>query len=145
MSENYELYEHIYQDAEMACYTLTKLTEDLKEKDNKIKGLLDDILNEYTEWKDSSKEKLKEGGFDTKEKGMMDKMMASMGIKKEVINDNSDASIADMLIQGVSMGSIDTEKKIKAYEDDVEHDQLKFAKNFLKFQEKAIDKLKKYL
>jgi len=72
-------------------------------------------------------------------------MMAGMGIDKEVKNDNSDASIADMLIQGISMGSIDTEKKIKSYDKDVDKEQLSFAKDFLKFQEKAIDQLKKYL
>lgn len=30
MTEKYELYEHIYKDAEMASYTLTKLICDLK-------------------------------------------------------------------------------------------------------------------
>ena len=37
MKENNELLEHIYQDAEMAYYTLEKLEEFLKEKDNKKK------------------------------------------------------------------------------------------------------------
>ena len=37
MKENYELMEHIYKDAEMSVYTLTTLTNDLKDKDNKIK------------------------------------------------------------------------------------------------------------
>lgn len=145
MKENYELYEHVYQDAEMACYTLKKLMDDLRDKDNKIKGLIEEIFEEYQEWRDTSSENLKENGIDLKEKGMLDKMMASMGIKKEVLADNSDSSIADMLIQGVSMGSIDTEKKLNAYDNEVEKDQLKFVKDFLKFQEKAIDKLKKYL
>ena len=35
---------------------------------------------------------------------------------KEVKKDNSDAAIADMLIKGVSMGSIEMEKKIKQIE-----------------------------
>ena len=36
MKENHELVLHIYQDAEMASYTIHKLLVDLKEKDNKI-------------------------------------------------------------------------------------------------------------
>ena len=49
MKENYELMEHIYKDAEMAVYTLTTLTNDLKDKDNKIKKTLEDILKEYAD------------------------------------------------------------------------------------------------
>lgn len=145
MKENYELYEHIYQDAEMACYTLTKLLDDLKEKDNKIKKLVEDILKEYTIWKNDVKEILEENNQEIKENGVMSKMMAGMGIKKEVNDDNSDSSIADMLIQGISMGTIDTEKKIHAYEEEVEKEQIKFTKNFLKFQQKSIEDLKKFL
>ncbi len=145
MKENFELIEHIYQDSEMACYTLTQVLEDLKDKDNKIKRLIEDILHEYETWKENSLEELESNNQEVKETGTMSKMMAGMGIKKEVKNDNSDASIADMLIQGISMGSIDTEKKIKAYDKELGKEQLSLAKDFLKFQQKSIDKLKKYL
>lgn len=75
----------------------------------------------------------------------MSKMMANVEIKKEVKNDNSDSSIASMLIQGISMGSLDMEEKINAYDKDVNKEQLNFAKKFLKFQEKAISDLKTFL
>ena len=92
-----------------------------------------------------AKEKLKANKQEIKENGMFSKMMAGMGIKKEVKNDNSDSSMADLLIQGISMGSIDAEKKIKNYEKEVDKKQLDFLKDFLKFQENTIEKLKKYL
>ena len=72
-------------------------------------------------------------------------MMAKMGISKEVKSDNSDSAIADLLIKGISMGSIDMEKKIKQYKDEVSNNELELAREFLKFQEKTIDKLKDYL
>ena len=43
------------------------------------------------------------------------------------------------------MGSIDMEKKLEDYKKEVEKGDLKVAKEFLKFQQKAIDKLKKFL
>ncbi len=43
------------------------------------------------------------------------------------------------------MGSIDMEKKLEDYKKEVEKGDLKFAKEFLKFQQNAIDKLKKFL
>ena len=53
--ENNELILHIYQDAEMSCYTIDKLLVDIKEKDNKIKKVVEDILHEYQDWKAKSK------------------------------------------------------------------------------------------
>lgn len=145
MKENYELYEHIYQDAEMACYTIEVLTKNLKDKDNKIKKLLEDILKEYTSYRENSKNFLEENNKEINEKSFGSKMMAKMGIKKEVKSDNSDSSIAEMLIQGISMGSIEIERKINSYEEEVNKDEIKFAENFKEFQQKSISELKKYL
>ena len=145
MKESFELYEHIYKDAEMSCYTLEKLISDLKEKDNEIKRILEDILKEYTSWMNDAKKELENNNIKLEKIGFTSKIMANMGIKKEVKNDNSDSSIADLLIQGISMGTIDMEKKIKDYDKEVSKEQLKFAKKFLNFQEKVIADLKKYL
>lgn len=145
MKENYELYEHIYQDAEMACYTIEVLTKDLKDKDNKIKKILEDILKEYTSYKEKAKNFLENNNQEISEKGFGSKMMAKIGIKKEVKSDNSDSSIAEMLIQGISMGSIEIERKINSYDKEVNKDEIKFAEEFKEFQQKSISELKKYL
>ena len=145
MKTENELLQHIYQNASMATFTLTKLLENLKEKDNKIKDATEDILKEYEQFAKTSKQLLQEQKIIPQEESMMAKMGASMGIKKEVINDNSDASMDEMLIQGISIGSLEMQKKIKSYEKKVDEETLKLAKSFLKFQENAIEKLKKYL
>lgn len=145
MKENNELVLHIYQDAEMAAYTLTKLLEDLKDKDNKIKKTLEDVLKDYEDWKTKTKKYLKKEKAEISENSMFEKMMAKMGISKEVKDDNSDSAIADLLIKGVSMGTIDMEKKIKDYAEEASDKDLELAKEFLKFQEKTIDIFKEYL
>lgn len=145
MKENNELILHIYQDAEMSCYTLEKLLKDIKEKDNKIKKTIEDILHEYQDWKVRSKKLLQKENAEISENSFMAKFMAGQGIKSEVNDDNSDSAIADMLIKGISMGSIDMEKKISAYKDEVNKEDLSLAKEFMKFQEKTIEHLKEYL
>lgn len=145
MKENYELYEHIYQDAEMACYTIEILSKKLKDKDNKIKSILEDILKDYTYYKEKSKEFLEKNNKEVNEKDFKSKIMAKMGIKKEVKADNSDSAIAELLIQGISMGSIEIERKINSYDKEVNKDEIKFAEKFKEFQQKSISKLKKYL
>ena len=145
MKEKNELLLHVYKDSDMSVTTLTELLEDLKEKDNKIKSVVEDLLKEYQSFLNRSKECLEKENIPLETEGIMTKMMANMGVSKEVKSDNSDASIADMLIKGISMGSIDMEKKIGDYKKGVEKKDLKVAKEFLKFQQKAIDKLKKFL
>ena len=75
----------------------------------------------------------------------MTKFMSKQGIKKEVKDDNSDASIAHMLIEGLTMGVVDMETKIKNLKDKADKDILKICEKYLKFQQEEIEKLKKYL
>ena len=124
MNENIELYKHIIKDCDMGKFTIKKLLEDLKEKDNKIKKAIEDILKEYEHFYNEAEKFLKKHKASITENSTMSKMGASMGIKKEVQSDNSDSSIAQMMIEGISMGSIDMEKKIKTYEKEVDKKQL---------------------
>ena len=145
MNENCELLESIYKDAAMATYTLEELLKELNGKDNKIIKPCEDILKGYERYRDETKEKLLKLDSELKEESIMTKIGAKMGIMKEVITDNSDASIADMLIKGISMGSIDTEKKIGAYKENVDKDNIKWAKDFYQFQQDNIKAIKKFL
>lgn len=145
MKEKNELILHIYEDAEMACFTLESLIKDLKEKDNKIKKTVEDILHEYKTWKQKTKTILQKENAEISQEPAIAKIMAGVNIKKEVLLDNSDSAIADMLIKGISMGTIDMEKKIKSYKEEVSTEDLKFAEEFLKFQERTIEHLKGYL
>ena len=145
MNETNELLEEVYKTAAMGRFSMMKLIEALKEKDNKIKGYLEELLEDYRNYEDQSKELLLKENIEPMEENAISKLMASMGIQKEVKGDNRDAAMAEMLIQGISMGSIEMEKQIKNYKDHVDKDDMKLAKKFLKFQEKAIEELKKYL
>ncbi len=145
MDENLELLEYIYKDCDMSCITLEKLLQELNNKDNKIKKKVEEILKDYEKFLKEAKIHLKEYNVGLEENSMMAKMGAKMGIAKEVKSDNSDAAMADMLIKGITMGTIDMEKKITNYKEVVNKKYLDFAKKFLKFQQDTIEQLKGYL
>ena len=145
MNRQCELIEKIYKDASMGRYSTEKLLENLKGKDNKITGVVESIFKEYSSFEQSAKESLLAKDLKPEQEGNFTKMMSSMGIFKEVLNDNSDSSIADLLIQGLSMGEIEMKKRVENASDDIEKDDLKLAKDFLKFQKDAQKDLKKYL
>lgn len=145
MDENLELLEYIYKDSDMSCTTLEKLLQELNDKDNKIKKKVEEILKDYEEFLKKAKKYLKEYSAPLKENSIMAKMGAKMGIKKEVKSDNSDAAMADMLIKGITMGTIDIEKRITNYKEVVDKKYLEFAKDFLTFQQETIEQLKCFL
>lgn len=143
MNENLELLEFIYQSSDMGKKALEDLLKELKEKENKIKSIVSDELKLYEKYYKESQKLAKDMKL---EKGqMMSKMASSMSIKKEVKNDNSDAAIAHMLIEGLTMGSIDIDTKINNYETKAHKKVLKLAKDYAKFQRDEIEKLKAYL
>ena len=145
MNENLELLEYIYKDSDMSVITLEKLLQELNDKDNKIKKKTEEILKSYEDFLSRSKKLLNKFDSPLEENSYIAKMGAKMGIKKEVKSDNSDAAIADMLIKGISMGSIDIEKRITNYKEVVNKKYLDFASEFLKFQQKTIEELKAFL
>lgn len=145
MNENTEILEYIYKDANMGAESITTLIKTLQSKDNKIKPVLEEELKKYEEYIKKSEKQLKKLKVELKEFSAMAKMSSWMGIKMEMLKDNSDARIADMLIKGLTMGTIDMNKKIDNYEKIVDKDILKLAKEFKSFQEDSIEKLKVYL
>jgi len=145
MNENNELLTYIYQDADMALDTLTMLINKLNKKDNKIKKIVEAQIKGYENYLKRIKEYMKDNGYDIKAKPIMSKMGAFMGINMEVMKDNSDSKMADMLIQGFTMGVINVTKRIDTFDKDADKNILKLGKEFKKFQEENIEMLKKYL
>lgn len=142
---NKELLQYIYKTVEMGKYSTTELIKELHGKDNKIKDVLDDILKVYEFFYEKTKKLFHKYKIEEKEIGMMAKMGATISMKKEVLEDNSDASIADMLIQGLTMGSLEMSKKVDRYEKKADDKLLDLAKSVHKFQEEKIESLKKFL
>lgn len=145
MNENIELLNFIYQNAEMALANIDSLKGLLKGKENKIISLIDDMKEEYQKFLDESRKLFDELGETGKELGKMPKIMAYMNMKMDLMSDNSDTKVADILIKGSTMGTVEIEKEIKKYEESASKEILKLAKDLLKFETKNIDKLKVYL
>ena len=145
MDENLELLEYIYKNAEMGAFSLTTLIDLLNGKENKIKKTVEEEIKGYEKYLKESKKLIEKHKYELKETGMMAKMGATMGIKKETKCDNSDAAIAHMIIEGLTMGVVDISTKINNYKKSADKKIIKLAEDFLKFQEDEIEKLKSFL
>ena len=145
MKTENELLLYIYQDSKMATTNLTTLLKTINDKDNKIKKTIEEILTEYEKYLKESEKLLKKQDIEPKEKSIIANISSKMGIKSEIAKDNSDSRIADMIIKGLSMGSIDMQKKIDNFKDVTDKKIIDLAKKLKSFQEKQIEELKKYL
>ena len=145
MDEPQELLTYLYQDADMALNSLTLLINKINKKDNKIKKVIEGLIKGYENYLEKIKTYMKENNYEIQAKPLISKMGAYMGINMEVMKDNSDSRLADMLIQGLTMGVLNVTKKIDTYKGDAEKEVIGLAKEFKKFQQEGIEFLKKYL
>lgn len=145
MNENMELLNFVYENAEMGVHTLNILSDTLRKRDNKIKGLIEDELKEYNNFLKESEKLLKKNKIEPKKTNLMAKLSSKMGITMETMKDNSDPAIASMVIEGLTMGIVEMQTKIENYKKIVDKKILKLATKFLKFQEEEIEKLKTFM
>ncbi len=145
MNENMELLNFVYENAEMGMHSLNNLSDILRNKDNKIKGLIEDELKEYNSFLKESEKLLKKNKIEPKKTNLMAKISSKMGIAMETMKDNSDPAIASMIIEGLTMGIVEMETKIENYKKLVDKKILKLSTKFLKFQEEEIEKLKTFM
>lgn len=145
MNENEEILEYIYQTSNMGMQSTKDLINTLKGKDNKIKKILPEIEKNYAKYAKETEKLLNKQDLKAKPIGMMAKAMSKMSITKEMISDNSDSNIADMLIQGLTMGNLELSKHIDNYEKTADKKTINLAKSLRKFGEEYIEKLKVYL
>ena len=145
MDENIEVLQYILKDSDMGIKSLTTLINTINDKDNKITKVVEGILKGYEKFLKESKKIIKRNNYEIKENSKFAEISSWMGIKVEMLKDNSDAKVADMITRGLTMGVLNMEKVIKNYKGDALKKVLDLAKDFLKFQNESIEFLKKYL
>lgn len=145
MNENEELLLLIHDNTKMGISSTKKLMNLLKDKENKIKFILEEELQSYEKYYKECKKLMKKEKIKPEHSGILKNLTANTAMKTEVSKDNSDSKIASILSRGFTMGNLDIEAKIKAYKKEASKETIKLAENILKFGEKQIELLKNYL
>lgn len=77
------------------------------------------------------------------ETSAMNKVMTWYGIEMKTVFDNSDSKIAELLLQGTNMGIIEGRRLLNHKHTDEAVEKL--LSEYVKNQEEAVEKIKKYL
>ena len=141
-----EMLEKLYKSVKMGADTIVSLLPKIDAEDAKFKSDLTMQMSGYESFATRINSLLREDGEDGKEDSMMTKMSAKIGTTMNTLMDSSVSHIADMIIQGSTMGITDTIKIMREYENTTASEaSLTLARDIVKFEEDNIERMKAYL
>lgn len=135
------LYE-IHKGAKMGMDSISYVAE--KVGDANFKDNLSYQYNLYGNVLEQVNNVYKKYGDIPNDNNIMNKTMAWTGIQMNTITDKSNSHIADMLIQGTTMGIIEG-RKLLNNNPNADTEIVQILDNFVKMQENSVEKLKTFL
>ena len=142
MNQTQSLLNEIVENARMgadACAQLLKKTEEIA-----LRRELQQQQSVYEGAIRDAEERLYAGGFKPIPTPMTDRMGVWMGTQMKTLTDRSPSHIAEMTIQGASMGIIDLTKARNSYPD-ADSQAQGIAAALIEKQQQGIDRMKQYL
>ena len=136
-----ELLQYIYKTADMGCEGIDAVEKHAEQK------LLKELKRERIEYENirsDADQMIRKGGDEPSGSGMMAKMSADMMTAGQMMMDDSRSKIAEMMIQGTTMGIVKTIRHLNDYRgNDQQARQL--GEKLLEIQEENVEKMKAYL
>ncbi|MFZ2539385.1 MAG: hypothetical protein WAX04_10850 [Oscillospiraceae bacterium] len=142
MDGNVEMLEYIFQNSQMGVSTINQLLKIVE--DDEFKADLVSQANEYDTINQWAKEKMQRSGGEVTTVDRLKKVSAEIMTNVNTIANKSSSHVAEMLIQGSTMGIIDATKNIKQYSH-ADQDILDLANKLLKFEQNNVEQLKRFL
>lgn len=142
MDANAEMLNYIRQNAQMGQNTLHQLIDIVRE--NEFKTLLTSQFEEYKKMFNTVEKRLKTMGMEIKDINAFSKISAYLMINMETLMDKTPSHIAEMLIQGSTMGVIQITRKLKEYKE-ADDEILYMGEHLLRLEQQNIEECKKYL
>ena len=132
----------IHKGAKMGMDSISYVYE--KIGDVNLKDNLSFQYNQYSDILERVNDVYQKYGEIPNDSNLKDKIMSWTGIQMNTITNKSNSHIADMLIQGTTMGIIEGRKLLNQYPD-ASHDIKNILNNFVNMQENNVEKLKTFL
>lgn len=144
-NENLKILAELHKGAKMGMDAISFVSEKLPEEEKKFRDNLSFQYSQYGEILDKINKKYENFGEIPEETHMMDTAMGWAGVQMNTLNDKSNSHIADMLIQGTTMGIIEGRKLLNHKQNEMDEDVKNILNSFVTFQENNVEQLKKFL
>ena len=138
------LLDAVYKNVKMASDALITLMP--KVKDDMLKGDMTRQISEYERFASRAAALLEQEGGKPEEENLLTRVSAKMGMNMNTMRDSTSTHIAEMLIEGTTMGINDMLKQIRTHENSSASEaSLRLAREVCDYEEKLIPALKDYL
>ena len=139
-----EVLEDLYKNEKMGSDSILKVMP--KASNEKFRAALTCQLSGYERFSEKAKEMLSERGYKAKEENPMTKLWASIGVAMNTMVDSSDSHLAQMVVEGSTMGVTDTLKLLRESENSgVTEKTLKMMRDIISFEEKNVEIMKGFI
>lgn len=140
---NLKILKEIHKATKMGMNSISFVSEKLD--DNKLKDNLSFQYTQYGQVMDRVNKLYENYGEIPEDKNVMNTIMGWTGVQMNTINDKTSSHIAEMMIEGTTMGIIEGRKLINQDADRASKDVKDLLCNFVTFQENNVEQLKKFL
>ena len=137
-----DLLDEVYKSVTMGSDSVSTLIG--KTTDASMREALTAQLEGYQNFAATTRTKMLEKNFKVKESSVFTKIPAEVTMNVTTMMDNSNTKIAEMMINGSTMGIIELTRKIRRTPD-ASDDCVKIANDVVAFEENNVSKLKTYL
>lgn len=140
--DNEQLLNSTYQNTQMVLESLPELRKITTDCD--LKGLFMEQEDEYQTLSSKIKEQMEQLGYEAEELNDLLKNYSEWMTKLKAYTDRSTSHLAEMAIEGYTMGMIKCIQKMHEY-CDASKEVINFAEDAQTLHQKSIENLKKYL
>ena len=141
-----ELLQRLYKNLKMGSDSIVALLPKVKEEDAAFKSDLTLQLDGYEKYANRINALLREDGEPAEQDTLWNKMTAKVGTTMSTLMDTSLSHLADMVIQGSTMGMNDAIKLMREFENtNASEGSLSLCRDIVGFEEQNIERMKAYL
>ena len=142
MSQGVNLLQHVYRNAEMGRGTIPQVMQ--VSADPALRSILGDQLREYERISRQTGQILEQRGSPPQGSGEMRDFVSGVMIRMKTLTDKSASHIAEMMIQGSTMGTIQMTRQLHSCEA-ADGEALALALRLLRTEENNIAQMKRFL
>jgi len=143
MDNNAQLLSYIHKNAAMGTRSIPQVLSLPQSK--AMSRALNSQLEEYKNIARASEECAKRLGHDVAEPSALSRSMSSMMLRMQTMTDRSTSRLAELMIQGNTMGVIQMTKRLNQYLNHADPEITDLGKKLLATEERNIQQMKTYL
>lgn len=143
MEKDTDLLQFVHKNAEMGKGTIPKVLELVEEP--AMRKALDQQLEEYVDIAGQAEAAIRRRGDKPQEPGAISDAMSDVVLWAKTAGDKSPSHIAEMMIRGSTMGTVQMVRRIHNNKDQSDREAIDLANRLLKTEESNIQQLKNFL